>query len=92
MDNQYGEFRAGVPYNFKELMIEYWMRDENMDKNEAMNAYLTGDFFRLERRIAGTVRTFKPDLGYSDSMINGTLCFEVEDNNVVIPIEILIEI
>lgn len=92
MDKQFEEFKAYVPENFKDLMIQYWMRDENMSRDEAIDAYLDDDFEKLNKRIANTYQTFKPDLGYVNaSELEGGLCFEVDDNNIVIPVDILEE-
>jgi hypothetical protein len=91
MKKQFEEFRALVPPNFKELMIQYWMRNEVMDRQQAIDAYMDESFDKLNKRIANTVQTFKPDLGYRDNQINGTLCFEVKDDSFVIPVEILEE-
>lgn len=92
MEKQFEEFKAYVPANFKGLMIQYWMRDENIDRDEAIAAYIDTDFDDLHKRIANTFQTFKPDLGYSDAERNGTLCVEIEENNVVIPVQILEEV
>jgi len=92
MEKQYSEFRAFVPANFTGLMIQWWMRDERLDRDAAIAAYLDNDFKKLSSRIANTHQTFKPDLGYANAETNGSLCFEIEDNNFVIPVEILEEI
>lgn len=89
MDKQFSRFSATVPEDFTELMIQFWMDDEGLSRDEAINAYYDGSFIDLTNRIKGERCNFKPDLGYSDNSINGTLCFEVEDNNFVIPVSIL---
>ena len=93
MEKQFEEFTALVPANFKGLMIQYWMRDESIDRNEAIAAYIDADFERLNKRIANTVQTFKPDIAPYEhcAETNGLTCFEVVDNNFVIPVEILEE-
>ena len=89
MNKQFKEFRALVPANFKGLMIQYWMKDENISRNKAIDYYLDNEFENLNKRIANTVQSFKPDLGYTNEDKNGRLCFEIEDNNYVIPVDIL---
>ncbi len=86
---QFKEFEAMVPGDFSRQMILYWREDENSTKDDVLAAYYDDDFKQLDRRIAGTRCTFRPDLGYRDKNIDGTLCFEVDDNNVVIPVSIL---
>jgi hypothetical protein len=86
------KFSAFVPFSFEEQMIAFWMSDEGMTRDEAMKAYCNVSFKALKKRIAGTRQNFKPDLGYADKSIDGTLCFEIEDDNVVIPINILDDI
>lgn len=86
---RFEEFEAMVPDNFADLMVDYWETDESMSRDEALEAYYDDSFKQLDKRISGTRRTFKPDLGYSDKSIDGTLCFESEDNNFVIPVSIL---
>jgi hypothetical protein len=89
MEKQFTKFKALVPANFKGLMIQYWMSDEGISRNKAIDYYLDSDFENLNKRIANTVQEFKPDLGYTNKDRNGRLCFEAEDNNFVIPVEIL---
>ncbi len=86
---QFHRFQAFVPENFTELMIKYWKDDEKLTRAEALGFYYDDDFIRLASRISGTQQTFKPDIGYRDKSIDGTLCFEIEDNNLVIPVSIL---
>ena len=91
MDKQFKEFKALVPANFRDLMINYWMEDEGMEEDQAIDAYGDSKFEDLCLRVSGKVQKFTPDLGYSDLSINGTLCFENEDTNFVIPVDMLIE-
>jgi hypothetical protein len=86
---QFTEFEAMVPGNFAALMVDYWESDETLSRDEVIAAYYDDSFKALDKRIAGTKCRFKPDLGYSDENRDGTLCFEIEDNNVVIPVAIL---
>jgi len=86
---QFEEFEAIVPDNFARLMVRFWEADENSTRDEVIAAYYDEKFKLLNNRIAGTKCKFKPDLGYSDKDKNGTLCFEAEDNNMVIPVSIL---
>lgn len=88
MEKQFNRFSATVPEDFAELMIGFWM-EEGFSRNEAIDAYYDDDFIELVDRIKGQRCKFKPDLGYADRNINGTLCFEVEDDNFVIPVLIL---
>jgi hypothetical protein len=89
MKKQFIRFSAIVPIDFNEKMIEFWMRDEGLSRSEAINIYHDGLFIDLVNRIKGKRCNFKPDLGYSDKDLNGSLCFEVEDNNFCIPVSIL---
>ena len=87
---QFKEFEALVPDNFAALMVQYWREDESFStEDEVIAAYYDDDFKQFANRIAGTRCRFKPDLGYSDDDRNGTLCFEMDDNNIVIPTDIL---
>jgi len=86
---QFKEFEAIVPYNFANLMVNFWVSNENSNKDTVIKAYYNDSFKTLEKRITGTKCKFKPDLGYKDAKIDGTLCFELKDDNWVIPIEIL---
>ena len=86
---QFNRFNALVPNNFEDLMIDFWMEDETVSKEVAKDFYYGPSFMKLVNRIKGKECKFKPDLGYNDSEINGTLCFEEEDNDFVIPIAIL---
>ncbi len=82
-------FDAFVPNNFAHLMVNFWMEDENSSRDEVIAAYYDKSFKELDKRISGSRCTFKMDLGYADKPIDGTLCFELEDDNVVIPVSIL---
>ncbi len=86
---QFEEFEALVPDNFAQLMVQFWQDDEKSTRDEVISAYYDADFKALHGRIAGTKCKFKPDLGYTDKSIDGTLCFELEDDNVVIPVSML---
>ena len=86
---QFKEFRALVPTNFASLMVDFWEKDESLTRDEVIEAYYSDKFKIFAARISGTAQTFKPDLGYANKSIDGTVCFEIDDNNVVIPIEIL---
>lgn len=86
---QYAPFKAVVPVDFSRKMVEFWRKDENADEATVRAAYYDNEFKALAKRIAGTCRTFTPDLGYVDEETEGALCFEDEDNNVVIPVSIL---
>ena len=89
MKKQFIPFEAMVPYNFTSLMIAYWIGNEDLTRREVKAAYYDDDFKALAKRLSNTKCLFIPDLGYTDNNINGTLCFENEDNNIVIPIAIL---
>ena len=86
---QFKEFEAIVPYNFANLMVNFWSSNENLNRDTVIKTYYSDSFKALKRRITGTKCKFKPDLDCKDKKINGTLCFELKDNNFVIPIEIL---
>lgn len=89
MKKQFKEFKAFVPTNIVGLMTQYWMSDENITRDEALDRYITGDFREFTSTIANTFQTFTPDLGYRNKETNGTLCFLKGDNNWVIPVEVL---
>lgn len=89
MNKQFNRFSAIVPIDFNEKMIEFWMRYEGLSLDEAINTCNDDSFIGLANRIKGERCNFKPDLGYSDKDINGSLCFEIEDNNFCIPVSIL---
>lgn len=82
------KFRATVPDNFRELMIEYWMRDEGMDYDEALACYGDGSFEELCERLSGVESEFVCEVGSEPNDWDG-ICFEVTDNNFVIPLNIL---
>ncbi len=89
MDKQFSDFMAFVPDDFEERMIQFWMDDEKLDRNDALCAYRNNDFKQLCARITGKEFLFKPDLGYSHADTNGKLCFEAIDDCFVIPVSIL---
>jgi hypothetical protein len=87
---RFEKFRAFVHPDFKEKMIQYWMDDEGYEtRDEALAVYGDDAFDKLCLRLVGETHTFVPDLGYADNEINGTLCFEEDDNNFVIPVAVL---
>ena len=86
---QYKKFKAFVPNDFEEKLIEYWCKNENMTKEQACAYYHNDDFKQLVKRISGKKCVFLPDLGYSNDDHNGVLCFEEIDDNFVIPVIIL---
>ena len=88
MEKQLKEFKALLPSNIKGLMIQFWMKDERIPREEALK-YITPDFETFAKSIANTAQTFKPDLGYSNKDYDGVLCFVKGDDNWVIPVEIL---
>jgi len=81
-------FYAEGPKDFRERMIQYWMKLENVSRETALEFYAGDRFDLLCERLTLKTRRFLPDLGYSDDK-NGTLCFEEIDNNFVIPVNIL---
>lgn len=89
MEKQFNKFRAIVPDNFKNLMIDYWMDNEKISREAAINFYIDDGFNELSERISDNTAYFNPDLGYTDKEIDGQLCFEAQDNNFVIPVNIL---
>ena len=89
MNKQFSRFSATVPDDFEEQMIQFWMSDEGQTREEAISSYYDDNFKELLGRIKGNKCSFKPDLGYRDSEIEGSLCFEVEDDNFCIPVSIL---
>lgn len=87
---QFTEFKGIVKDNFRDLMVQYWMDDEGYStKHQALLTYGGFNFEALCNDLVGEARTFVPDLGYSDKSIDGTLCFEKEDNNFVIPVNLI---
>lgn len=88
MEKQFTEFEALAPANFTGRMIQFWMKDDNISRDEALK-YINDDFKALADRISNRVCKFKPDLGYKYKEFEGAFCFEIEDNNWVIPVEIL---
>lgn len=86
---QFEEFEALVPDDFKKLMVKWWMEDESSTRDQVIKWYYDDDFKTFADRVVGTRCRFKPDLGYADKEKNGTICFEKEDNNYVIPVHIL---
>ncbi len=91
MDKQFEKFTAKVPKNFKELMIAYWVEKWQTCREDVLYGFCDDAFRALNKRIAGTVCHFNPKLGYLDSAMNGTLCFEALDNTHSIPVCILEE-
>ena len=84
-------FKAQVPDDFREKMIQFWMDEDGFEtKEEALSFYCGEAFEQLCLRLPRNVCDFKPDLGYSDK--DGIYCFEIEDNNFVIPVRILMDI
>lgn len=82
-------FKGYLSPNFRQMMIEYWIEDEGYDSvSEALEAYGGEDFDELCNMTG--LRTFVPDLGYTDDSKDGTLCFESVDNNFCIPVEFII--
>jgi len=87
------EFTAAAKPDFKSLMVNYWMESEGYStESEALSAYGGEVFDILCARATASRCTYVPDLGYSDKEADGTLCFEKEDNNMVIPVRFLIDI
>jgi len=89
MDKQFFIFQAIAPADFKEQLIAYWMKDEDSTRETVLMNYGGEDLELLCRNLIGKIRTYEPDLGYTDDSTNGTLCFEEADNNFVIPVNIL---
>ena len=88
MEKQFVEFEALVPANFTGRMIQFWMKDDNITREEALN-YIDDSFKEFAKKVTNRVRRFKPDLGYTNKEFDGAYCFDVEDNNWVIPVEVL---
>ena len=87
---QFKEFEGVVKDNFRQNMIQFWMDDEGYSTpHQALLTYGGSKFEMLCNDLVGEVRTFVPDLGYSDKSIDGTLCFEKEDNNFPIPVDLI---
>ena len=84
---RFKNFLAVAPYDFRDKIIEYWIENEGLTKEQAISAYGEG-LDDLCAALISNVREYKPDLGYKGEE-NGTLCFEIEDDNFCIPIKIL---
>ena len=89
MEKQFTDFMAFVPDDFEEKMIQFWMADEKLARDDVLPAYYDDAFKELCARISGKEFLFKPDLGYSHADTNGKLCFEAIDDCFVIPVSIL---
>ena len=77
-------------FNFRENMIQYWIKNENSTRKDVLKAYADEQFEELCDKIeTGLPNDFKYDLGYKDKSLDYTLCFEVYDNNTPIPVELL---
>lgn len=92
MNKRFNPFKATVPSDFTEKMIQFWMIDDDISRNSAIEYYYNEDFIQLSARISGNVAEFNPDLGYYDRVKDGLYCFENVDNDFVIPVEILTRI
>ena len=86
---RFERFTAAVPSDFRDRMVEFWMRDEGYGTpDEALSVYGGPEFDALCEKLNGKTTEFEPDLGYTDSNVNGTLCFAVVDGDFVIPVSI----
>lgn len=76
------DFTGFPKEDFRQLMINYWMKNENYEKEvDALEAYGGHDFDAFCDRLDNTsLLNFKYDLN------SLTECFEVIDNNFVIPV------
>ena len=91
MKKQLLPFRARASSTFRSQMIAFWVKEENCSPKVAIDAYGGDEFDALCKKVTGKECTFIPDLGYHDKSVDGTICFEKEDNNLCIPVSILIE-
>lgn len=80
------QFEALVPNNFEAIMVDWWQEEESLTRDDALAAYHNDSFKALVDRVAGKRCKFKLDLGCG---WDGGTCFEVLDNNFVIPVSIL---
>lgn len=79
MNNFYGFVQGDV----EEKMIQYWMSDEGITRDAAMNYYYNDEFLELCKRLK-SVCEFKFD--------TESTCFEIKDNDFVIPVSIITEV
>ena len=86
---QFKTFSGKAKSNFRELMIEYWMKDEKSSRTIVMQNYVDEKFDELCERVTTQTCIFDPDLGYTDKSIDGMLCFERIDDNCCIPVEFI---
>ena len=77
----------GIPHkNFRENMIHFWIESEGKD---VLPHYLDGKFENLCLLCDGSkILNFEYEINY-DGSIDESQCFEVNDNNFVIPTEII---
>ena len=84
-------FTGIVKSDFRERMVKYWMTNEGYaTPGEAIDVYGGNDFDDLCNAVIGVKREFEPDLGYTDAEIDGTLCFDLIDDNFVIPVDFIL--
>ena len=76
------EFQGTPKKNFRQLMIISWMAEGCFETEEkAIKNYGGEDFDKLCERFNGdAVLSFKMEIGST------TECFEIKDNNFVIPV------
>lgn len=84
------KFYGTAKKDFRSLMIHYWMKEEGYKTEEkACSVYGGDEFDKLCERVTSIKCEYIPDLGYKDKEIDGTLCFEKEDNDFPIPIDFI---
>lgn len=81
-------FNAVAPDDFRKRMIEWWMRDEGFSEELAIAHYGGYLFDNLCERLIGKTREYVSDCHANEG--GDETCFEVADNNYVIPTSILV--
>jgi len=82
-------FKAKAPDDFRDKMIGFWIVSESLTRDEALSFYDGDRFKTLCERVSGSESTFEYDLGYADESQDYKYCFEIDDMDFVIPVDIL---
>lgn len=75
-----GAFKGFIEGDVEERMIQWWMYDERCSRKQAIEYYYDDSFPALCERLKSECVFIKDDK---------RTCFEVEDNNFIIPINII---
>ena len=82
-------FKAVAPKNIAQKIAEWYANDEKRPFVDVWEEFLESGILEFEKAVGGKECEYYYDLGYAEKSLDYVWCFEVNDRNWVVPVELL---